>query len=384
MTLNEPALTVSLDGTLGTFKLSAAFAVPAKGITSLFGPSGCGKTSILRCIAGLQRLPGRIAIGESIWQDTDSGIFLAPYRRRVGYVFQEASLFPHLSVRDNLLYGARRSRVTDASGQPDLGGIVDLLDIGHLLERSPVALSGGERQRVAVGRALLSRPEVLLMDEPLSALDRVTKEEILPYFEMLHEKLELPILYISHDLSEIERLADTMVLMANGRVLACGRLADLQTDPRLPLLAAADASVVLDGRIVGIDTAFGLTRFAVHGGDLVAPGRHGEIGDDRRLRIVASDVSLARTAATDSTILNSLPARIAAIEEDEAVPQVKVVLALGTDGGGCRIIARVTRKSATLLKLVPGDAVIVQIKGVALLSSRAGNVQRRISKGEPT
>jgi len=384
MILNEPAITVSLDGMLGTFNLRAAFSVPAKGITSLFGPSGSGKTTILRCIAGLQRLPGRIAVGASVWQDTDSGIFLAPHRRRVGYVFQEASLFTHLSVRDNLLYGARRSRVSDAYGQPELAGVVDLLDIGHLLERSPVALSGGERQRVAVGRALLSRPDVLLMDEPLSALDQMTKEEILPYFEMLHENLELPILHVSHDLAEIERLADTMVLMDNGRVLACGVLADLQTDPRLPLLATADASVVLDGRISGIDAAFGLTRFAVRGGDLVAPGRHGEIGDKRRLRIVASDVSLARTAATDSTILNSLPACIAAIEEDEAAPQVNVVLALGTDGGGNRIIARITRKSATLLKLVPGDTVIAQIKGVALFSSRAGNVQRFMRKGEPT
>jgi molybdate transport system ATP-binding protein len=382
--MNEPAITVSLDGTLGTFKLSVAFAVPATGITSLFGPSGCGKTTIMRCIAGLQRLPGRIAIGESVWQDTDSGIFLAPYRRRVGYVFQEASLFPHLSVRDNLLYGARRSLVTDVSGRPDLAGVVDLLDIGHLLERSPVALSGGERQRVAVGRALLSHPDVLLMDEPLSGLDRMAKEEILPYFEMLHEKLELPILHISHDLPEIERLADTMVLMDDGHVLACGLLADLQTDRRLPLLAATDASVVLEGRITGIDAVFGLTRFAVRGGDLVAPGRHGEIGDKRRLRIVASDVSLSRTTASDSTILNSLPARIAAIEEDEKMPQVEVVLALGTDGGGSRIVARVTRKSVMLLKLLPGDVVIAQIKGVALLSSRAGYAQRLISKGEST
>jgi len=384
MILNEPAITVSLDGMLGTFNLRAAFSVPAKGITSLFGPSGSGKTTILRCIAGLQRLPGRIAVGASVWQDTDSGIFLAPHRRRVGYVFQEASLFTHLSVRDNLLYGARRSGVSDAYGQPELAGVVDLLDIGHLLERSPVALSGGERQRVAVGRALLSRPDVLLMDEPLSALDRMTKEEILPYFEMLHEKLELPILHVSHDLAEIERLADTMVLMDNGRVLACGVLADLQTDPRLPLLATADASVVLDGRISGIDAAFGLTRFAVHGGDLVAPGRHGEIGDKRLLRIVASDVSISRTAATDSTILNSLPARIAAMEEEQAEAQVNVVLALGTDGGGSRIVARVTRKSATLLKLVPGDAVIAQIKSVALLSSRTGTVQPLTSKGKPT
>jgi molybdate transport system ATP-binding protein len=382
MTLNEPAITVSLVGTLGTFKLSAAFAVPAKGITSLFRPSGCGKTTILRCFAGLQRLPGRIAIGDRVWQDTD--IFLAPYRRRAGYVFQEASLFPHLSVRDNLLYGARRSMVTDASGQPDLSGIVDLLDIGRLLERSPVALSGGERQRVAVGRALLSRPDVLLMDEPLSALDRMTKEEILPYFEMLHERLELPILYISHDLAEIERLADTIILLEAGRVLAGGPLADLQTDPRSPLFAAPEASVVLNGRVAAVDSAFGLTRFAIDGGELIAPGLHGAIGDNSRLRVTASDVSLARTAATDSTILNSLPARIESISRDDTAAQVNVVLRLGANGQGCRFVARITRKSLIEMKLAAGEAIIAQVKGVALLASRSGSPVHSTTKGEPT
>jgi molybdate transport system ATP-binding protein len=368
---------------LGSFKLSAAFAVPAQGITALFGPSGSGKTTLLRSIAGLQRLPGRIAIGDAIWQDTDTGTFLAPHRRRVGYVFQEASLFLHLCVRDNLLYGARRAEAKIADGLT-LDEIVRLLGIAHLLERSPAALSGGERQRVAVGRALLSRPDILLMDEPLSALDRMTKGELLPYFEMLHETIALPILYVSHDLGEIERLADTMLLLEAGRVVAGGPLADLQTNPHLPLLSAAEASVVLSGRITAIDSAFGLTRFAIDGGELIAPGLHGAIGANSRLRITASDVSLSRTAATDSTILNSLPARIESISQDDSAAQANVVLRLGVNGHGCRIVARITRKSLVEMKLAAGEAIIAQVKGVALLASRSGSLVRSTPEGEPT
>ena len=383
MTSSAPTITVALEGMLGSFKLSAAFAVPAQGITALFGPSGSGKTTLLRSIAGLQRLPGRIAIGDAIWQDTDTGTFLAPHRRRVGYVFQEASLFLHLCVRDNLLYGARRAEAKIADGLT-LDEIVRLLGIAHLLERSPAALSGGERQRVAVGRALLSRPDILLMDEPLSALDRMTKGELLPYFEMLHETIALPILYVSHDLGEIERLADTMLLLEAGRVVAGGPLADLQTNPHLPLLGAAEASVVLSGRITAIDSAFGLTRFAIDGGELIAPGLHGAIGANSRLRITASDVSLSRTAATDSTILNSLPARIESISQDDSAAQANVVLRLGVNGHGCRIVARITRKSLVEMKLAAGEAIIAQVKGVALLASRSGSLVRSTPEGEPT
>jgi molybdate transport system ATP-binding protein len=371
MMSSAPTISVALDGQLGSFKLRTAFAVPAEGITALFGPSGSGKTAVLRSIAGLQRLPGRIAVGDAIWQDTDTGIFLAPHRRRVGYVFQEASLFPHLNVRDNLLYGASRADKARSGGGLALDGIVRLLGIAHLLERSPAALSGGERQRVAVGRALLSRPDILLMDEPLSALDRMTKGEILPYFEMLHETVALPILYVSHDLGEIERLADTIILLEAGRVVAGGPLADLQTDPHLPLLTAAEASVVLNGRITEVDSTFGLTRFAIDGGELIAPGICGTIGHNSRLRVTASDVSLSRTAATDSTILNRLPARIESISLNDSAAQANVVLRLGVNGHGCRIVARITRKSVMEMRLAVGEPIIAQVKGVALLASRS-------------
>lgn len=370
MTAAEDVISISLRGELGAFALDADLSIPARGVTALFGQSGCGKTTVLRCIAGLQKLSGRMRVGSDVWQDSEAGIFRPPHERHVGYVFQEANLFPHLSVRDNLLYGARRVK----GGGPAVGtldDIVALLGIGHLLDRSTTALSGGERQRVAVGRALLSQPRVLLMDEPLSALDRMTKEEILPYFEMLHERLALPIIYVSHDFSEVERLADTLVLMQAGRVIASGPLRDLQTDPTLPLLSAPEATVVLDGTVAGHDDQFELTVMSVAGGKLIVPGRHGSLGDRRRLRIFASDVSLTRTAPTDSTILNCLPARIIAVEKHADQPQVVLILALGNDGSGSQITARITRKSQVGLRLEPGTQAFAQIKSVALIAARS-------------
>jgi molybdate transport system ATP-binding protein len=366
------SIDVRLAGSLGSFSLDLGMTVPGRGITALFGPSGCGKTTVLRCIAGLQNTPGRIAVGGEIWQDTEAGIFRRPHLRHVGYVFQEASLFPHLSVRDNLLYGARRAK-SAASTLISLDAIVDLLGIAPLLDRAPIALSGGERQRVAVGRALLAQPRILLMDEPLSALDRMTKDEILPYFECLHEELSLPIIYVSHDFSEVERLADTLVLMRAGRILATGPLPDLQTDPTLPLIGSPDATVVLTATVARIDDAFALTEFDIAGGKLVVPGRHGSPGMMRRLRIAASDVSLARTAPTDSTILNFLSVRIARIEGPADAPQANVILTVGPGDHGDRIVARITRKSLTTLGLSVGVRVVAQIKSVALIAARSAH-----------
>lgn len=366
--IDAPSLSVSVQGSLGQFRLDAGFTAPAAGITALFGPSGCGKTTVLRCIAGLQKIPGRIEVNGECWQDTGGDRFLPAHQRHVGYVFQEASLFQHLSVKDNLLYGARRAKSATAVS---LDEITSLLGIAHLLDRSSVALSGGERQRVAVGRALLAAPRVLLMDEPLSALDRVTKDEILPYFERLHEELALPIVYVSHDLAEVERLADTLVLMQAGRVIANGPLQDLQTDPSLPLLSLPEATVVVEAGVRGFDLAFSLTELDVKGGRIIVPGLHGAIGDARRLRISASDISLAKSAATESTILNSLPVRIVAIEGGPTAAQANVILALGADGTGDRIVARVTRKSLAALGLTAGMTVFAQIKSVALVATRA-------------
>jgi molybdate transport system ATP-binding protein len=362
---------VNLHGSRGAFTLDAAFDVPMRGITAPFGPSGSGKTTILRCIAGLDRLAGQLTVGDEIWQDSERGIFRPPHQRHVGYVFQEPSLFPHLTVRGNLDFGARRAV---AAGTPPMNfdGTVALLGIGPLLDRSTQDLSGGERQRVAVGRALLSAPRVLLMDEPLSALDRATKEDILPYFERLHEQLSVPMLYVSHDLAEVERLADTLVLLDRGRVIAAGPLRDLQTDPQLPLLSGPGASVTLDAQVVRFDEGYALTIVTVDGGELIVAGRHGQPGDARRLRIAAGDVSISRAAPTGSTILNCLPVQIVSIDAPADSPQANLVLALGDTGHGARIVARITRKSRDALALAPGAAVVAQIKGVALTASRGG------------
>ena len=359
----------AFSGTLGAFHLDVAFTAPMRGITGLFGPSGCGKTTALRCMAGLERLGGQLHVDGATWQDDATGTFLKPHRRPVGYVFQEANLFPHLSARNNLRYGARRATGADHGGL-DFDGVVDLLGIGHLLDRAPAALSGGERQRVALGRALLSRPRLLLMDEPLSALDRMTKEDILPYFEALRDTLAIPLLYVSHDVAELERLADRLVLIDDGRVVASGALSDLETDPDLPLQRAPDAAVTLEAMVAVFDDRHGLTGFAVAGGTLFVPGRRGEIGSRQRLRIQASDVSFARSRPTDTTILNILPARIVTITgQDAEQAQVNVVVALGEDGSGPRVVGRITRKSVEALGLAPGMAVHAQFKSVALLGS---------------
>jgi molybdate transport system ATP-binding protein len=364
MSLQE-TIRVAFKGSLGRFDLDAAFTAPARGITALFGPSGCGKTTVLRAIAGLQHLAdGYCAVDGDVWQDSAS--FRPTHRRPIGYVFQEASLFPHLSVRGNLLYGARGAGIADEQEEIDFDEVVDLLGLTKLLDRSPRNLSGGERQRVAVGRALLSRPKLLLMDEPLSALDRLTKEEILPFLERLHDRLSLPVLYVSHDLTEVERLADHLVLMEGGRVVAAGPLNELQSDPLLPLATARDAAVSLDAVVEGYDGTYGLMTLAVRGGRFLVPAPPDAIGNRHRLRIFAGDVSIARIPPQASTILNDLPARIMSttrIGEHEIV----VVLGLGPDGTGERLLARVTQRSWDQLNLAEEMLVHAQVKGVALV-----------------
>jgi molybdate transport system ATP-binding protein len=367
MKADRAAIEATFSGTLGTFAIDVGFAAPGYGVTALFGASGCGKTTVLRCMAGLTRLAGRLTVDGEVWQDDASGTFLKPYQRRIGYVFQEASLFAHLSVRGNLLYGAERAG-PDNSASISFEDAVGMLGIGHLLDRAPGTLSGGERQRVAIGRALLSRPRLLLMDEPLAALDRLTKEEILPYLEALRENLSIPIFYVSHDMSEVERLADTLVLLEHGRVRAVGPLAELEANPDLPLLRAPEAAVTLEACVSGIDERYALTSLAVSGGTLVVAGRRGEVGTRCRLRIRASDVSFIRGSIPDSSVLNIVPVRImSAAPQDGDEARVNLVAALGEDGLGARIIARISRKSCERLGLEPNVLVYAQIKGVALL-----------------
>ncbi|HEY0329047.1 MAG TPA: molybdenum ABC transporter ATP-binding protein [Rhodopseudomonas sp.] len=354
-------------GSLGRFSLDAVFTVPVTGITGLFGPSGCGKSTVLRCIAGLQHLPGSsFSIGGDVWQDRN--LFRQPHQRPIGYVFQEASLFAHLSVKANLLYGAPRHPATSDSSVT-FDEVIELLGLEALLQRSPRHLSGGERQRVAIGRALLSQPKLLLMDEPLSALDRLTKDEILPFLERLHERLALPVIYVSHDMAEIERLADHLVLMRQGQVLAAGLLTTLQSDPSLPLAASRDAAVNFEATVESYDPGYGLLTLQIDGGLLMVPAPAAERGEHRRLRIAAGDVSLAREAPRNTSILNVLPARIVS-HTALGASEILVVLALGGKGEGATLLARLTRRSWDHLQLTEGLDVIAQVKGVALAPGR--------------
>lgn len=347
---------IALAGRVGDFALDVAFHVPARGVTALFGPSGCGKTTVLRCIAGLTQLSGRCVVNGDVWQD--AARFRPTHRRPIGVVFQEASLFAHLSVRRNLLYGAPRGAPIDE--------IVHLLGLARLLDRATTHLSGGERQRVAIGRALLSQPRLLLMDEPLAALDHVTKQEILPYLERLQTTLSLPVIYVSHDMAEVERLADHLVLMAAGQVVASGPIATLQSNPALPLAQSRGAAMSLDGIVCAHDATYGMATVAVAGGTFQVPMPTAIVGAALRLRVLAGDVSLAVVPPGPSTISNILPARI-----QQATPtgahELIVVLELG-DGHGARLLARVTRRSWERLALAVGQNVFAQVKGVALVA----------------
>jgi molybdate transport system ATP-binding protein len=358
------AIEVSLAGQLGGFSLDAAFTAPGRGVTALFGPSGCGKTTVLRCLAGLQRLAGICRVGGEAWQD-ETG-FRPAHQRPVGYVFQEASLFPHLSVRGNLLYGVRGKAPAPGPGVIGFEEVVRLLGLPHLLERAPQHLSGGERQRVAMGRALLSQPRLLLMDEPLSALDRATRNEILPFLERLHETLAIPVLYVTHDIAEVERLADHVVLMEAGRVIAAGPLAQIQSDMALPLARSREAAVTLEARVTGFDAAYGLATLVVDGATFFAPARGGMAdGGALRLRIGAGDVSIATQEPRATSILNVVKARILSARDIDGCERI-LVLGLGTGSEGAQLLARVTRRSWDGLGLAEGQSVFAQVKGVAL------------------
>jgi molybdate transport system ATP-binding protein len=368
--MSESVIRAAFRNVLGNFTLDVAFEAPAKGVTALFGPSGCGKTTVLRCIAGLIKVKdGFFDIGGEVWQER-SGKFLPTYRRPLGYVFQEASLFPHLSVRRNLLFGAPRKPPADRPAI-DFDEVIDLLGIRALLDRSPRNLSGGERQRVGIGRALLTQPKLLLMDEPLSALDRKTKSEILPFVEKLRDHFAVPIVYITHDMTEIERLADHVVLIEKGRSTASAPLSELQSDPSSPLATSREAAVTVQGVVTDIDAEFGLARLSIPGGSLLAPPppTSSAVGQRRRLRILASDVSLSRQAPLRSSILNVLPGRLVAAKPLDRYETLCVV-ALGRQGEGARILARISLKSWTDLGLAEGQEVYAQVKYVSLGAGR--------------
>jgi len=360
--MSADSICARLGRTYAGFNLDFNLELPGRGITALFGPSGSGKTTCLRCIAGLERAPGGfLSVNGEVWQDDTQNIFVPVHRRALGFVFQEASLFPHLSVAQNLDYGRRR-RVGSAALDP--AAMIALLGIRHLLDRRPQTLSGGERQRVAIARALLAGPRLLLLDEPLASLDLARKREILPYLERLHDTLDLPVLYVSHSPDEVARLADHLVLLEAGRVMASGPLATTLARLDLPASFADDAGTVIVGTVHAYDNAYRLLTLNFPGGSLRVIHEAVSVGRRLRVQIKARDVSLALQPPTGTSILNLLPATVTA---EAPVDDTGHVL-IGLSVGETPLTARITRFSRDQLNLLPGFSVYAQIKAVSVLT----------------
>ena len=343
------------------FCLDVDLQLPGHGVTALFGPSGCGKTTCLRSLAGLERAQGRVTVNQTVWQDDASQQWIPTHRRALGYVFQEASLFPHLSVQRNIDYGLKRTPAARRKVSQERA--VELLGIGHLMDRMPATLSGGERQRVAIARALATSPEVLLMDEPLAALDAQRKAEVLPYLDQLQRHLHIPVIYVSHSLDEVARLAQHMVLLDAGRVLAQGAVTELLSRLDLPLAHGDIASSVVHATVQSHDATDHLSTLAFDGGQLQLVMAHPRaVGTQVQLRVQARDVSLSLLRPEGSSILNILPAKVLDLRED-GPGQVMVSL----QAGNTRLLARITQHSARALQLQAGKQLFAQIKGMALL-----------------
>ena len=361
----SPAIEARLRLSRPGFALDVSLKLPGQGVTVLLGPSGCGKTTVLRCLAGLERAQGRVSVAEHLWQDDERRLHVPTHQRALGMVFQEASLFAHLSVKDNLLYGFRRIPAEQRRIQPDQA--IDLLGIGHLMAREPGGLSGGERQRVAIARALLTSPALLLMDEPLSALDVARKAEVLPYLAALSDS-GVPIVYVTHSLDEAARLADQLVLMRDGCVELCGPADDVMARPDSPLARFDDACAILHATLAEREPEPGLACLRLglglgEGSALWVGGCSAPIGARVRVRVLARDVSVALSRPADSSILNILPATVVALHDEDAA---SVMLRLSLADGSA-LLARLTRRSVTALGLRAGLAVHAQIKGAALL-----------------
>lgn len=367
----RPAAVVADDGRIHArflvrhagFTLDVDLDLPGRGVTALFGHSGSGKTSCLRCFAGLDRpQQGYLQVAGERWQDSACGFFLPAHKRAIGYVFQDANLFPHLSVRQNLAYGQRR--IPPAQRKVALDQALQLLGIGHLLERMPSALSGGERQRVGIARALVTSPRLLLMDEPLASLDLKRKQEVLPYLQRLHEELDIPVLYVSHAPDEVARLADHLVLLDEGQVRASGPLKDILLRPDLPFAGEDDAEAVIDGEVCGHDAAYHLLHLRLPGSKARLRLPHAALPDGHpvRVKIKARDVSLGLQRAEGSSLLNLLPATVESWQALDA--QMLLTLRLGEQ----RLLARITRYSFDQLGIHVGQALWAQIKSVSLLA----------------
>jgi len=344
---------------LESFTLDANFSIPDRGITVVFGPSGSGKTTLLRAIAGLEKSDdGFLKIGDSVWQKGEN--FLPTHKRQIGYVFQDAALFDHLDVKGNLNFVIKR-----AIGLKEdfIESIHNLLEIKTLLNRKTTQLSGGEKQRVAIARALLTNPKILLLDEPLSALDLKRKNEILPYLDSIHNDLEIPILYVTHSQDEMSRLADHLLLIEDGNIVGSGPVNDMLTRFDMPLSHGGDAVSIIEAEVLKRDSEFNLMHLDFLGGQFIVPDNSFPVQTKVRIRVVARDVSLTKSKQVDTSILNIFPAMVQEIV-NEGEAQVMVRLQIKET----ILLACITRKSSYKLRLEKGSEVFVQVKSVAILS----------------
>jgi molybdate transport system ATP-binding protein len=357
---------LKLDIARADFDVSVDVQLPAHGITVIYGPSGCGKTTLLRCVAGLEpSARGVVQLGHEVWQDDAQAVNLPTHQRALGYVFQEASLFDHLDVAGNLAYGHQRAEKfsRNAMSRAVVQQTIELLGIGHLLKRRSHELSGGERQRVAIARALVTQPRLLLLDEPLAALDHARRQEVLPWLEKLRDDLNIPMLYVTHAVDEVARLADTLVVMKEGRVQANGPVADVLTQTHLPVVVGEDAGALLTGIVLKIDTPWHLAHVGFAGGAMWVRDSGLQVGQTVRLRVLARDVSVTLHEATDTSIQNHLPCVIDAISAESHPSQMLLRLRCGDTV----LLARVTARGVHELGLQVGMQVWAQVKSVALV-----------------
>jgi molybdate transport system ATP-binding protein len=345
------------------FALKVDITLPARGITVLLGASGSGKTSLLRSVAGLEQAAhARICIAGKVWQDSAQGVNLPTWQRPLGYVFQEASLFDHLDVLGNLRFAQKRAGHRVRSDLLALDGVIDLLGLAPLLARRTQDLSGGERQRVAIARALATQPELLLLDEPLASLDPARRQDILPWLERLRDELQVPMLYVTHSVDEASRLADTLVVLANGQVTVVGPTADVLAQVETPLSLGDEACALLRVHVAELDARWHLARLDFAGGSLWLPSTGMALGAGLRLRVLARDVSLTTQEPTHTSIQNVLPCTVQAVVDDVQPAQALVQLACGD----ALLLARITRRSVHALGLRAGLPVWAQIKAMAL------------------
>ena len=351
------------------FMLDVDLQLPGQGITAILGASGSGKTTLLRTVAGLEKnQQGRIQIGAHVWQDTQQGIDLPTWQRPLGYVFQESSLLPHLTVSDNLNFGLKRALKTSGNAQPDaakaLQASIELLGIGNFLQRMPDQLSGGERQRVAIARAIAMQPQLLLMDEPLASLDAARRQEIFPWLSKLRDELKMPMLYVTHSADEVARLADHLVVLDKGNVKAQGPVSAVLTQVVNPVVVGEDAGALIAGHIGQVDTQWHLSRIDFEGGCVWMRDAGLPVGKAVRIRILARDVSLATSEPQNTSIQNQLRGTIQSITPDAHPSQVLVVLKCGAE----EVMARVTKRAVDELGLLVGQPVWAQVKSVALVA----------------